>query len=177
MSGSTNTTTTVLGGTFSIDPIAMDLVQLWCQPRHDYLKKKESRITYVCDVFKKVRNGIAKPFHMLLAGSFADIDDGAPVTLVVQSYEAAIALIRERAARRARLRGDGMPFDVRLRGLIDRETKAQCKVDVWQFRVCACPGDIEARVQLRQAIREYQIVFDEIAALLDSEWAKDQMVA
>lgn len=156
-----------------VDCIADDLVELQVQTRRTWLRKREPRSSYVRDAFKRVRNKIAKPFHLLLSMSFADVDDGAPANLVVQPYEACIALIRERAAHRTK--PSGLPFAVRLNAIMAKETRAEGKVTALQLALAADPSNVEIRVDLRSASREYRSMLDELDALLDEGYAQDQL--
>ena len=152
-----------------IVPIAESLVELWLAPRRHWLRKKESRIAYVRDARKKIATAVSKPFHMLVAGSLADIDDGAPLSVVLQPWYAVIGLLRERSAQRDKARGK--TWCERYHALQQREEDAEAKLDKAQLKLGANTADLVALNAKRVAIREYRVVLDEMEALIDERFA------
>lgn len=148
-----------------IAPVAESLVELWAQPRRHWLRKREPRLAHVRDARKKILAYIAKPFHMLVAGSFADIDDGAPLSVVLQPYYAVIEVLRARSSARAAAKGQ--PWELRYALISARETDAEAKLTKVQMKVAANPNDLAALLEKRIAMREYRGILDEMEALID----------
>lgn len=152
-----------------IAPVAEGLVELWGQPRRHYLAKRQPRSAAVAEVRKKILAYIAKPFHMLIAGSFADIEDGAPLHVVLAPWYAAIGEIRVKAAQRAEKRGASV-FS-RMNALMLRETTAQSELDKAQLMYAANPADRASLVTLSVAMRSYDAIHDEMQALIAEQLA------
>lgn len=148
-----------------VDALEMPIVALFGQPRRHWLRARESRVAYVRDTSKKLRNAVVHPVRMLLACAFADLDDGAPLAAVLQPWYAVIDLLRARWA--VRMRTKGQSWELRYALVTDRETDAESKLTKAQMRARANPNDPEALREQRAAMREYRGVMDEMDALLD----------
>ena len=157
-----------------IVPIAEGLVELWLLPRRHWLRKRESRIAYVRDVRKKIASHFTKPFHMLLAGSFADVDDGAPLNVVLQPWYAAVGEIRVRAAKREAAKGT--PWRLRFNAAQLREQTADHELDAAQLRAAANIDDVAMLRMLLAKIREYKPVMEDMEALIVERLAHDSTV-
>jgi hypothetical protein len=155
------------------ETLAADVTAMLLQPREEILKRRAPRSPYVHDIRRKIKAAIAKPIVMLLAVSMADIDDGISAAVAVQPYEAMIALLRAHAVRRAK--PSGVPWEIRVRRVMERETIAQGKLDIAQLRASAQPTNLMILVELRQASREYAAVQTELDALIDERWAEVEL--
>lgn len=155
--------------------VAQELTDMLLQPREEYLKHRAPRSDYVHDIRRKIKALVARPIAMLLAVSFADLDDGVALSIVTQPYDGMIAILRAHAARRARR--SGIPWEQRVHRVIERETIAQGKLDVAQGRVNANPTCIPLLMELRQASREYAAVQGELDLLIDEYWAESTLAA
>lgn len=147
-----------------VDELAMPLVEQWAQPRRHWLKKREAALAYVRDTRKKILGGIAKPMHMLVAGSLADIDDGAPFHVVARWLYSLIDLLRDRAYARDLARGKS--WEQRFVALCTREADAEGALDKAAILVAANPRDRRAILAKQEASRTYRIVLDEMDAML-----------
>jgi hypothetical protein len=159
----------------TVEALATDLTMLLLQPRERYLKGRQPRIPYVKSLRIRIRNFVVKPFAMLLAVSFSDQDDDVADSILTQPYEAAIALLRARGAKRRLV--SGVPFRQRLVSLIERETKAEYRLNIAQQRALVTPDSIEVLVEMRQAAREYTAALDELCATVDETWARQEIDA
>lgn len=137
------------------ESIATDTVELLLQPRRVYLKARAPKDRRVHQLRRDIGGGRAKPVHMLLAVTIADLHDGVPLSLALRPYEALIAVLTEYAEQVQAPRTseapalvnvadvDGVPVRSLL-PLVNRELRAQTAFDAATNDVLANPDDVRA---------------------------------
>lgn len=161
--------------TIAHEIIASDVTTQLLQPREEMLNHRAPQSGYVHDLRRKIKAAVTKPIAMLLAVSIADVDDGIPVEIAVQPYESIISVLRAHAARRARR--SGVPWEVRVRRVLERETIAEGKLNIAQQRANVDPSNLALLLDVRQCSREYAAIQAELDALIDERWAQSAIAA
>jgi hypothetical protein len=147
-------TTTPSSAIVAIQDLAEHLILLTLRVRDVVLGHKAPKSSYVYQLRRDCRpkRGRAKPWHQLLAISFADVDDPAvPLDEVTEPYRQAITLIE---ARRREVTTYGSDLQSLL-PLMIRETRDESAVNVAQLRVQEYPDDPEAHDALIEAVARY----------------------
>lgn len=147
----TTTPRLVAVGLDALEALAAAIAEQLLQVRRVHLKNRAPRARRLHQLRRDVACGRAKPWHMLLALSFTDLEDGAPLSAVVRPYQSAIAALEERARRISRTPA-GTPSPV---GFMRRETRAQAKLDDAQWTAREHPDSPEALEALDRAWTEY----------------------
>lgn len=122
--------------TVELQELAHAIVEQLLEVRDIDLKHRAPKCDYTHQLRRDIKRGQVIPVHMLLALSFADLDDGASFSRVAGPYETAIALLKEHARHRDAERGGRLspsllPVIVRemRREAIEREDEARVIAD------------------------------------------------
>src|SRR5690348_6582372 len=124
---------TIRAASVTAESLARDITEQLLQPRRVYLKHRAPRSKYVHDLRRKLAAWIVRPVAMLLAISLADLDDGVPLSLVLEPYRTIMALLEAHASG-ARIAASGPALP-----LVQRETRAQAAMDAAQNEYLANP--------------------------------------
>src|SRR4051812_16978508 len=114
----------------SIAGIAAAISEQLLQVRRVFLKRRAPKDARVHQIQRNIACGRANPFLLLLASSFADLEEGAPIGAVTRPYLSAIAALEERSRDRAMATAPLPLFAV-----MRQETRAQAQLDDAQLRV------------------------------------------
>lgn len=142
--------------------IAEDVTEQLLQPRRIYLRHRAPKSSYVHDLRRKMASFIVRPVAMLLAVTFADQDDGVPVSLLVQPFLTIIAMIEARAqAAPDRALAES---DRAIAAASVREQRAQTELDVAQLSLPAAADPLAACDRLLEASARYDVEQDRLVA-------------
>lgn len=125
----------------SIAAIAAAISEQLLQVRRLHLRRRAPKDDRVHQIRRNIACGRANPLLLLLATSFADLEDGAPIAAVLRPYQSAIATLEERHHERASVTP---PAPLPLLSVMRRETRAQAQLDEAQLRVLENPDSVEA---------------------------------
>lgn len=147
-----------------IESLAADLRTQWLQPREVFLKGRAPRDRKLHQRRRDIACAKARPFEMLIAGSIADLRDGAPLSAVAAPYLALAAVLAEIDAQlhadRVALIGDPRGF---LR-LVQTENRLQAERDAAERELLADPSSAEAHDRALLASAAYEEANDRLIA-------------
>jgi hypothetical protein len=164
------------GVTTGIAQLAALLREQLLQARRIYLRNRAPKSPYVHQLRRKVSAEQTRTFEILLAISFADIDDGIAPSIAAQPYLSVVAMIEERAQARALSRGEPMIGPDPL-ALVDRESAAQAAKDSAERAFIAAPMSPETLQRVLDADAAYHAVNERLVSVVRSRLARVQLQA
>lgn len=105
------------------------------------------------NISREMKDGRSQEWKRLLTKKLCDQRDGVPTEALVADLEFAIAVLRARAPK--------FRVDRPLGSLTARETKAQARLDLAQFRLAESPDDASTIQEALNAAQHYADTFGE----------------
>lgn len=112
------------------------------------------------NISREMKDGRSQEWKRLMTKKLCDQRDGVPTEALVADLEFAIAVLRARAPK--------FRVDRPLGALNARETKAQARLDLAQFRLAESPDDESVIQEALNAAQHYADTFGEYCAALRS---------
>ena len=153
----------------SIAGLAAAISEQLLQVRRIFLHRRAPKDARVHQIHRNIACGRANPLFLLLACSFADLEDGASIGAVTRPYESAIAALQERYQERA-MRSPAGP--VPLFAVMRQETRAQAQLDDAQLRVLENPDSAEALEAVDCASTVYEESLRRVQAAIRAQRAR-----
>lgn len=110
------------------------------------------------NISREMKDGRSQEWKRLMTKKLCDQRDGVPTEALVADLEFAIAILRARAPK--------FRVDRPLGSLNARETKAQARLDLAQFRLAESPDDESVIQEALNAAQHYADTFGEYCATL-----------
>lgn len=155
------------------EALAEPITEDFLDPRRTILKGRAPRWAYAHEIRRKLAAKVIKPIVMLLALTFADVDDNLPLEIVLRPWLSIIALITEACERRDRRRaghvGSVLP-------LVQRESRAAGELRQAENELLAHPDSPSAQARVVETAAADDAEQDRLVAAIRAQVADSALV-